>query len=747
MNAKKHLTVVAICVFSLACFFCRVFAWDDPTKLPPQNNVLPPVNVSSTNQTKTGNLNIGSGLEYWITKDGDSFALKNSSNVENFILGQNGFTGIALGSLTPDATAKLDLNGRIRIRGGSPGTGKVLTSDANGLASWTTATGGAMPAGTNGQTLRHDGTNWIGNNVLCNDGANIGIGTCSPSSKLEVSGQIKITGGGPGNNKILASDAGGLASWKTATDLGLALPAGSNNQTLRHDGTSWIANSLLINDGTNIGIGTAAPGAKLDVSGQIKISGGAPGAGKVLTSDAAGLASWQTSVASGGTIGGSGTTNYVAKFTSNTSIGNSQLFDNGSNIGIGTASPSVKLDVNGETRVSVLDIASGATSGWTDQLRWYAADRTTLNHLFFTDRGASDQLTLALNYSGGKNDILRIIGRIQITGGAPGTGKVLTSDASGVASWQTPSGGGNVKSDGATAIRKGWGTVMPASGMSYEYASVTINYGITFDTANPSVTLTDAGRDPTWLHLPSALSDCNNISPQAEPARVWRPNASSASGVVYSAFGHYACYTWIAVGAYSGADLAEYYKTADASIEAGDVVAIDKEHNLQVVKSLSSQNETTVGVISTKPGQVLGDENGNANDPNARLVALAGRVPVKVSLENGLIKRGDYLTASSVPGVAMRATGPCVTIGKALTDFDGTATTEMLAPGQTPTKNDFSLTKEEAALLQKGMGKVMTFLNIDYWEPEGYEASQNERIENQGKEIQMLKAKIEEITK
>ncbi|MCX6758260.1 MAG: hypothetical protein NTX14_00960, partial [Candidatus Nealsonbacteria bacterium] len=171
------------------------------------------------------------------------------------------------------------------------------------------------------------------------------------------------------------------------------------------------------------------------------------------------------------------------------------------------------------------------------------------------------------------------------------------------------------------------------------------------------------------------------------------------------------------------------------------------EHNLQIVKSLSSQNETTVGVISTKPGEVLGDENGNANDPNARLVALAGRVPVKVSLENGIIKKGDYLTASSVPGVAMKATGPCVTIGKALTDFDGNSTTEMLAPGQTPAQKDLILTNEEAALLQKGMGKVMIFLNVDYWEPQGYEASQNERIENQEKEIQMLKAKIEKITK
>ncbi len=42
---------------------------------------------------------------------------------------------------------------------------------------------------------------------------NIGIGTPSPSAKLEINGQIKITGGFPGADKVLISDANGLASW------------------------------------------------------------------------------------------------------------------------------------------------------------------------------------------------------------------------------------------------------------------------------------------------------------------------------------------------------------------------------------------------------------------------------------------------------------------------------------------------------------------------------------------------------
>jgi hypothetical protein len=46
-------------------------------------------------------------------------------------------------------------------------------------------------------------------------------------------------------------------------------------------------------------------------------------------------------------ITGSGTTNYLPKFTGSTSIGNSQVFDNGTSVGINTATPATTLDVNG----------------------------------------------------------------------------------------------------------------------------------------------------------------------------------------------------------------------------------------------------------------------------------------------------------------------------------------------------------------------------------------------------------------
>ena len=43
----------------------------------------------------------------------------------------------------------------------------------------------------------------------------------------------------------------------------------------------------------------------------------------------------------------SGTTNYIPKFTSSSAIGNSQIFDNGTNVGLGTTNPSYKFQVEG----------------------------------------------------------------------------------------------------------------------------------------------------------------------------------------------------------------------------------------------------------------------------------------------------------------------------------------------------------------------------------------------------------------
>ena len=59
---------------------------------------------------------------------------------------------------------------------------------------------------------------------------------------------------------------------------------------------------------------------------------------------------WTCGDAGAGSIGGSGTANYIPKFTGATTVGNSVIYENAGKVGIGTANPGKKLDVDGAGR-------------------------------------------------------------------------------------------------------------------------------------------------------------------------------------------------------------------------------------------------------------------------------------------------------------------------------------------------------------------------------------------------------------
>lgn len=120
----------------------------------------------------------------------------------------------------------------------------------------------------------------------------------------------------------------------------------------------------------------------------------------------------------------------------------------------------------------------------------------------------------------------------------------------------------------------------------------------------------------------------------------------------------------------TGADVAEAYYTKDKSIMPGTVVAVDGSIDAGVQKTSGAYDGRALGIVSTEPGMVLGDPHAtNPNNNKMVLLALNGRVPVRVSMENGPIEAGDYLTTSSTPGVAMKATRPGQMIGKAMSAF------------------------------------------------------------------------------
>jgi hypothetical protein len=109
----------------------------------------------------------------------------------------------------------------------------------------------------------------------------------------------------------------------------------------------------------NVGIGTTSPSEALHVVGRGRFTtiDSTSSPINVLTSDVNGVI---RKTAPG--VSGSGTANYVAKFTGTTAIGNSQIFDDGTNIGIGTASPSAKLSISGGSSFTNIGGLSGNTS-------------------------------------------------------------------------------------------------------------------------------------------------------------------------------------------------------------------------------------------------------------------------------------------------------------------------------------------------------------------------------------------------
>jgi hypothetical protein len=85
--------------------------------------------------------------------------------------------------------------------------------------------------------------------------------------------------------------------------------------------------------------------------------------------------------------------------------------------------------------------------------------------------------------------------------------------------------------------------------------------------------------------------------------------------------------------------------------------------------SSSAYDKQLIGVLSQPNTPAIGPRE-TAKNGIYRPLSLVGRTLVKVSTENGPIEAGDWLTSSSQPGVAMKATKAGMAIGKALESYD-----------------------------------------------------------------------------
>jgi hypothetical protein len=265
-------------------------------------------NASSTSQALAATTN-GSGDAIGAYNTGSGRAIYASSgNAAQTILAANTGNGYALQASNTSATGRAGyFQGGLDINGKTTGTSSFALYVNNS-------------ASTNLFNVRDDG--------------NVGIATTAPSAKLDVAGTGKFSYSGLSGPTLFSENTGAGAIDGSAakfTNSGtrsighdgvlienLTTKAGGSNSTkmgLRVESTgSWgpaTANQpnigLRVNvsgadnnysgifTGGAVGIGTLTPAAtsSLHVAGKIAIVDGSQALGKVLTSDAAGVATWQ----------------------------------------------------------------------------------------------------------------------------------------------------------------------------------------------------------------------------------------------------------------------------------------------------------------------------------------------------------------------------------------------------------------------------------------------------------------------
>lgn len=180
-------------------------------------------------------------------------------------------------TLTYSGTGALIVGSPLRLTSGTPGAGKVLTSDASGNATWqtTTALTGESTTASNGLTLngydvRLGGA--LSGATAITHGAN--TLTHSGTGALIVGTPLQITSGTPGAGKLLSSDATGNATWGTVASLvDQESTTASNGLTLstkdvQLGGNLTKATAINLN-GNTFGI-TTGTGQRLDITGNLE---------------------------------------------------------------------------------------------------------------------------------------------------------------------------------------------------------------------------------------------------------------------------------------------------------------------------------------------------------------------------------------------------------------------------------------------------------------------------------------------
>lgn len=238
----------------------------------------------------------------------------------------------------------------------------------------------ALSGGILNRITKWTSTTGIGNSQIADDGTSIAIG-----ASLNSTVQLGISTNKATALKSSSSTGIGINGLSTNSTGG----TGVKGESTGGYGLFGISNSTTVD---NVGVyGSATDSISLNIGGKfvaggisgskysIQLQDGTENTGKFLKSITAdGKANWANIALSdiSGAHTGTGTANYITKWTDTTSQGDSGIFDNGTNIGIGTNTPTNKLHVSGSFKVDTV----GTISTPANTLGWYRLATSSISN-------------------------------------------------------------------------------------------------------------------------------------------------------------------------------------------------------------------------------------------------------------------------------------------------------------------------------------------------------------------------------
>jgi hypothetical protein len=220
--------------------------------------------LQPTGSATTARIFFGDNNHSISAKTGENLVFKTGSG--NHFVFTNGRVGIG----TNAPTQTLDVQGTLRVSSLSSSTTKMIVTTSTGTLSTMNIPVGdnlgnhiaTQNINMNGKYLSGDGTN---KGVFVNTVGNVGIGTNTPSEKLEVAGTIKATTFSGDGSQLTNLTGDNLGNHTATQNINL------NGQYLSGNGAD---NGIFVNVLGNVGIGTNDAQATLHVNGDVKLLAG-----------------------------------------------------------------------------------------------------------------------------------------------------------------------------------------------------------------------------------------------------------------------------------------------------------------------------------------------------------------------------------------------------------------------------------------------------------------------------------------